>query len=404
MTRKLYYEDAYTHTFEAEIIEHAQVEGKAALVLNRTAFYPTGGGQPNDIGELGGIPVIDVVKRETDEAILHVLDCETPPACDTITGKVDWGQRFDHMQHHTGQHILSAAFEEVAGAGTVGFHLGDKSVTIDLDRTDIDDSEYEAAEEIANRVIFHNLPVRAWFPTEEELADITLRKEVDVTGRLRVVKIEGFDATTCGGTHVAHTGEIGQIKILKPERRGEKIRIEFRCGQRALYDYRQKNEMVNTLAAMLTVGGWELDKAVERLQDELKNLRSAHNKAHEALLQYESEAMLEAAARRGDLRVVRRTFITDAGYDTGDLNKLAAMLTAPGDVIALLGLAGDKAQLVLARSEDLPHNMVPALKRGLAQFDGRGGGRPGYASGGGASARPSQIEAALEAAEQALFE
>ncbi|MBN1285936.1 MAG: alanyl-tRNA editing protein [Anaerolineae bacterium] len=405
MTRKLYYEDAYIRTFEARVLELRRVDGKSAVVLDQTAFYPTGGGQPNDRGEINGIPVTDVVKQE-DEAILHVFDCEVSPARfgAPVTGKLDWQRRFDHMQHHTGQHILSAAFEEVAGARTVGFHLGVESVTIDLDKPHIKDADCEAAEEIANRVVFHNLPVRAWFPGDEELAEITLRKEPAVEGRLRVVRIEGFDAAACGGTHVCRTGEIGQIKVLKLERRGDKTRVEFRCGRRALHDYRQKNYAVNTLTAMLTVGAWELDAAVERLQEELKAARSAFNRAHGALLHYEGEAMLREAVRRGAVRVVRRVFTGDDGYDAGDLNKLAAQLAAAGDVVVLLGLAGAKAQLVLTRSEDLPHNVASALKRGLAVIDGRGGGRPGYAAGGGVSASPAQVEAALCAAEQALFE
>jgi alanyl-tRNA synthetase len=401
MTERLYYEDAYYQTFEAEVLAQRTHDGLPAVVLDRTAFYPTGGGQPNDLGKLGGARVADVVAAGED--VLHVLDGDPPAG--RVTGAIDWARRFDHMQHHTGQHILSAAFIDVAGAQTVGFHLGVESVTIDLDKPQIRDADLEAAEDLSNLMVWQNLPVRAWFPTEAELAALTVRKEIGDFDKVRIVQVGDFDATACGGTHVAHTGEVGIIKVLKLERRGEKTRVEFRCGGRALLDYRQKNASVNQLSAAFTVGAWEVTEAVDRLRDDFKEARSAFNRARGELLTHTGDAVLREAAERGGVRLVRRAFDAAAGYDAKDLSKLAGQLAqAPGTVV-LLGLAGEKAQLILARAEDLDHNMVPALKTALAVLDtARGGGRPGYASGGGVPASVAQIEAALDAAEQVVLE
>ena len=399
-TQRLYYQDPYIQVFEADVIERLTFEGRPAVVLDRTAFYPAGGGQPSDQGALDGAAVVEVAAREEDGAVIHVLAGEPPR--DHVAGQIDWARRFDHMQHHTGQHILSAAFVEVAAARTVGFHLSAGSVTIDLDKPHIAPATLDAAEDLANRIVAANLPVRAWFPTDAELAAIALRKEPTVTGKIRVVQIGDFDATACGGTHVARTGEVGIIKVLKLERRGEETRVEFRCGGRALLDYRQKNAMVNKLAAEFTVGGGEIDQAVARLKAEMKALRAELNQARAQQLKYEIMELRDGAREQGGVRIVVRAF---ENRDVKDLNRLAAELVAHPRTVALIGLAGDKAQLILARSDDLPHDLVPALKRALAVLgDGRGGGRPAYASGGGVSADRAQVEAALAEAERALAE
>ena len=397
--QRLYYQDAYIQTFEANVVERLTFAGRPAVVLDRTAFYPTGGGQPADRGTLNGVPVADVEARPEDGAVIHALAGALP--ADRVTGQIDWARRFDHMQHHTGQHILSAAFVQVAGAHTVGFHLGVESVTIDLDKPRIAPEMRDAVEDFANEVVTRDVPVRAWFPTEAELAGIDLRKEPAVAGKLRVVQVGDVDATACGGTHVARTGEVGIIKVLKLERRGDETRVEFRCGGRALLDYRQKNAMVNKLAAEFTVGGWEIDQAVARLRAELKAVRAELNQARAQQLAHEARALLEAAAEHNGVRVITRTY---AGWEARELNRLAAELAAHPRTVALLGLAGEKAQLVLARSDDLPHDLVAALRRALAVLGTeRGGGRPAYAAGGGVPADAPQVQAALAEAERVVI-
>jgi alanyl-tRNA synthetase len=268
MTERLYYNDSYTLTFDAQVVEQTTFKDRPAVVLDRTYFYPEGGGQPCDLGTLNGVRVVDVQIRESDRAVLHVL--EQPISAAQVAGKIDAERRADYMHHHSGQHILSQALLQAAEAETVSVHMSADTMTIDVKRINISPEEWQRVEALANRVVQENRPVRAIFPTAEELAELRIRKLPDVAGKVRIVDMGGFDFTACGGTHVAHTGEIGMIKVIRYERRGDTTRLEFKCSERALNDYRAKNDIVNRLAAQLTVGFWELPDAITRLQDESK--------------------------------------------------------------------------------------------------------------------------------------
>ena len=399
MTERLYYTDSYTTRFTARIVERTTCEGQAALVLDRTYFYPTSGGQPADRGTINGVDVLDVTVREADGAVLHVMAGDVP--ADTVEGVIDWQRRFDHMQHHTGQHILTQAFIQVAGAHTVGFHLGEESVTIDLDRTAIPADQVNAAEDLANQIVAHNLPVRAWFPAEAERANLPLRKVPDVNGKLRVVSIGDFDVTACGGTHVAQTGEIGLIKVIRTEKYKDMTRVEFRCGGRALADYRRKNAIIHRLMAALTTGADDLEDAITRLQDENRHLRGELRAARQELLNAEAAVLWQEAPESGGLRVIARAW---EGRDPQDIRPLASRLIQQPGTVVLLGVAGDRAQIVMARSEDLPGlDMVALLRRTMSTLTGnpderRGGGRPDFAQGGGISADAGQMQAALNEA------
>jgi alanyl-tRNA synthetase len=397
-TERLYYTDSYVTTFEADVIAQADYQGKPALVLNRTCFYPTSGGQPCDTGLLSGVPVIDVVLRESDGSVLHVLDGDLP--LQTVAGQINWARRFDHMRHHTGQHILSQAFVRLAGAATVGFHLSPDSVTIDLNKSSIDPALVDQAEDLANQVVAENRPVRVWFPSEEERDALALRKVPEIDGKFRVVDIDGFDVTACGGTHVAHTGEIGLIKVLRVDKRGDTVRVEFRCGERALLDYRQKNALLNQLAAELTTGYWEIPAVLEKLRDENKALRREARDLRAAVLDAESESLWASADRAAGYALIVRAF---ADRDPAEVRQLVqSLITRPATVV-LCGIAGDKAQLIAARSDDITLDMVPVLKRGLAVWGvDRGGGRPSLAQGGGVAASLVEVEKALVAAAQGL--
>ncbi|MCI0396910.1 MAG: alanyl-tRNA editing protein, partial [Chloroflexi bacterium] len=287
MTERLYYNDAYTTRFQAHVVERLTHQGRPAVVLDQTYFYPTSGGQPFDQGHLGGTPVIDVFVRDSDQAVIHVLGGEV--WVDEIAAEVAWARRFDHMQQHTGQHILSQAFIQAAGAETVSFHLGDESCTVDLHVNQLAAAQIEQAELLANQIIWENRPVRATMVSQEQAARLPLRKVPPLEGdKLRVVEIKNFDLTACGGTHVSHTGEIGMIKIVKLERRGAELRVEFKCGQRALHDYRLKNSIINRLAAELTTGYLELEPTVTRMRDELKELRRVLKQQQTQLLSLEA--------------------------------------------------------------------------------------------------------------------
>ncbi|MEW6364343.1 MAG: alanyl-tRNA editing protein, partial [Acidobacteriota bacterium] len=260
MTRRLYFEDPYCRGFTAHVIDRLVCDGRPAVVLDRTAFYPTGGGQPNDLGTLGSAAVIDVVEREEDSAVLHVLSAPVEP--DEVAGEIDWKRRFDMMQQHTGQHVVSQAFLRAAGCRTVGFHLTGEMLTIDLNNRDIAPDVADAAEDLANQVVFEDRAVVARFVAGSELDKLPLRKPPKVETNIRVVEVSEFDWSPCGGTHVARTGELGLIKILKLERRSDSMRVEFRCGRRALLDYRGKNRVLNQLAADLSVGYSEAGQAI----------------------------------------------------------------------------------------------------------------------------------------------
>jgi alanyl-tRNA synthetase len=398
-TQRLYYTDSYTTVFEANLIDVTTYNDLPVVVLDRSYFYPTSGGQPHDTGLLNGARVVEVVLREPDGVVLHVL--EDVPALDNklVSGQIDWGRRFDHMQHHTGQHILSAAFEKLADADTVGFHLSPDSVTIDLNKPDISPALLDAAEDLSNQIVADDRPVRAYFPSDEELSTLDLRKVPDVEGKFRVVDIAGFDVNACGGTHVARTGEIEIIKILRASRQGDTTRIEFRCGGRALLDYRQKHALLSQLSAELTTGYDQMPVALAKLREENKSLRKDVHTLQTIVLENEAELLWQAADRSSGYALIVHAF---ENRDVAEIRQLAQHLIAHPATIALCGVAGDKAQLIAARSEDLTPDMVAVLKRGLSVWGvERGGGRPAFAQGGGAAASLDQVRAALAAAVEA---
>jgi alanyl-tRNA synthetase len=340
-----------------------------------------------------------VFTREGDTAVVHVL--ANPVSAEQVNCHIDWSRRFDHMQQHTGQHILSRAFVVVADTNTVGFHLGTDTLTIDLNRAVLDDNITAQVEDLANQMIYEDHPISVRLVNPEDAEGIRMRKlpEHLHTDGLRVIDIDGFDVTACGGTHVARTGEIGIIKILRLEKRGDKTRVEFRCGGRALTDYRAKNALIYQLTSALTCGMDEVPQAVQRLQDNLKAIQSALKSATQQLLDYESARLLAEAAEFNGGKLVKVAF---ADRDAGEIRLLASKLAQTPGVIALLGATDERANLVFARSSDLSTDMNALLKQALALIEGgRGGGQPTLAQGSG-SASAEQLNAALDEAERLL--
>jgi alanyl-tRNA synthetase len=400
MARRLYYDDAYTTEFTAQVVERLNVGEQPAVILDTTYFYPTAGGQPHDKGTLGHAFVVDVQARDSDGAVVHVLDRELEG--DTVTGKIDWARRFDLMQNHSGQHILTQAFVQAAGARTVSFHLSDDSVTIDLDQLNIPADKVQEAEDLANRIVQENRPLRARLIDPNDAEGVRIRKipERMFTDGLRIIEVEGFDTTACGGTHVQNTGEIALIKVLRLEKRGDKTRVEFRCGGRALRDYREKNAIVNQLITDLTCSANEIAPIIGKLRDEQKAAQQALKAATTRLMEYEARELLDAAPGYNDLSVVTAVF---ENRDVNELRMLASALVKTDWTIALLGTAGDKAQVICARSANIPHDMNPLLKAALAVLNARGGGRPEMAQGGGVPASADQVNTALAAAKSLLL-
>ena len=274
-------------------------------------------------------------------------------------------------------------------------------MTIDVNRINLSPEAWQAVEALANQIVIEDRSVRSWFPEPDELTALALRKLPDVEGKVRVVDIGGFDITACGGTHVARSGEIGLIKIVRYERRNNTTRLEFKCGVRSLLDYRDKNDVINRLVSDLTVGYWELPDAIRRMQDESKTLRSELKAAREQLVEAEAASMGSATSTGSNgLRIVAQAF---ENRDVNNIRLLAQKLTMQPGTIALLGVAGEKAQLIFSRSDDLATDMAQLLKTALAVLGSdRGGGRPNLAQGGGIPATLDQLTAAIRQSAEAL--
>jgi alanyl-tRNA synthetase len=365
--------------------------------LDRTAFYPTSGGQPHDLGTLDGTAVKDVWDDEGE--VWHLL--EGPLEGEEVQGRVDWARRLDHMQQHTGQHLLSAAFVRVLDAPTVGFHLGTESSTIDLELPHLHEEAAHRVEDEVNRVIWENRPVIARFVGDEELASLNLRREPQVEGPIRVVSVEGYDASPCGGTHLTRTGAVGQIKITGLERYKGGTRVTFLCGQRALRDYRRALGLLQETAEALTVGQGEVPEAVARVQEEARETRRALHKAQETLREVEGEELWQRAPV---VDGVKRILAYWPGRSPDDLRAVASRLREHPSTLLLLATSGEGGvRIVCARSDDLEGVDAAAMIRDAAgALGGRGGGSPTLAQGGAPPASEEEVLAALNAAVPAL--
>lgn len=378
MTARLYYQEPYRITFDATVVASDTVDGKGQVLLDQTAFYPTSGGQPYDTGDLGGARVIEVIDRDDGE-VVHVLD--RPIARGTrVSGTIDWPRRFDHMQQHTGQHVLSAAFDRLFNARTESFHLGTASSTIDLAR-EVSASEIAAAEDEANRVVWEDRPVAIRFATAEEAARMPLRKEPARTGPVRLIDIQNYDLSACGGTHVSRTGAIGMIAIGSAEKFRGGTRVEFLCGGRALARFRSWRDAFAATQRILSVSPSELAAGVERLQSESKTLQRTIRGLQEQLAVHEAATLVARGERVGDHVLIVETL---DGWDAAGLKALAvaAAATEPRAAVALFS-ATSPALVVVAKGKDAGVDASAVLKSLVAKFGGKGGGKPDLAQGGG---------------------
>jgi alanyl-tRNA synthetase len=384
---RLYYTDSLLDRFDATVVESGTLaDGRPFVVLDRTAFYPTSGGQPHDLGHLAASAVVDVVDREEDGAVLHVLSDALTPGT-VVSGRVDITRRLDHIQQHSGQHLLSAAFIRACGAPTVSFHLGADSSTIDL-TADLDAEEIARAEELANQVVWENRPVHVRFASPEEAASLPLRKEPKRAGTLRLVDIRDWDLSACGGTHVSATGAIGPVLVAGWERYKGGTRVSFVCGGRAIRHARQLRDTTATAARQLSVLMSELPEAVARLQAEQKALRHDLRAATARIAGYEAAALAASAVDLGGTSVAAS--IVD-GYDGAGLKALAqAVATRPGHAAVLVS-SSRPTLVVVARAEGASVDAGAVVKALLTRFGGRGGGRPELAQAGGLDADPAAV-------------
>ena len=380
-TERLYYQDSHLIEFEACVIENTErVSGWTAITLDRTAFYPTGGGQPGDTGTLNGLRVVECID-DAQDGVLHVIQGRAPEVGTIVKGRIDWLRRLDHMQQHTGQHILSQAFVTLFNAPTRSFRVLDESCEIDVDLDNPTNETIERAVELANNVIWENRVITIRSVTSEEASELPLRKEPSREGDLRLIEIEGFDLTPCGGTHAYQTGEVGMIAVRSWERAKGLTRIEFVAGIRALADYRRANKSARAIAGLFSAGRDDIPELAARTIEENKQLHRRVRSLEEIAARVEAEELLARATAHDSMRIVSEVF---DNRDAESLKQLALSLITHSATIALLGSRdSDAARLVFARSADAPGDMNALMRDACILLEGRGGGKPDLAQGGG---------------------
>jgi alanyl-tRNA synthetase len=394
MTHRLYYTDPYKRAFDAAIVEVGRHDGRPAIRLDQTAFYPTSGGQPFDTGTLtlanGSVLHVVEVFDADDGSVVHVAGDAgaTVEPGQPAHGEIQWPRRFDHMQQHTGQHLLSAAFDRLFGARTVSFHLGSDACTIDLSR-ETSPQEIAAAEAEANRVVWEDRPIVIRFVTAEEAAHLPLRKEPAREGSLRLIDIDGFDLSACGGTHVERTGAVGIVAASAWERFKGGQRLEFVCGGRALARFQSLRDHLAAATRRLSVVPGELAPAIERLQGEAKDLKRAGAALQTDLARYRAQEMVATAEPVPSGIAACQVVDGDLPW----LKLLAAAFTSGPGRVAVLVSRETPPGVIVAASPDVGVQANKLLGDLLALFGGRGGGKADLAQGGGLSAPPEAVVA-----------
>lgn len=382
MTNRLYYDNPYVTQFDATVLACRPCGDSWEVLLDRSAFYPTSGGQPFDTGTLGGARVTDV--NVTDGEVWHTVD--SPLSVDAqVKGCIDWPRRFDHMQQHAADHMIASALHRLMGGVTIGLHISADVSTIDVampgGATHLTDEDIRRIEDDVNERIQRDVPIRCWFPEAAELAALPLRKAPTVTEHVRIVAIGEDEMVACGGTHPATAGQIGLVKILSATPARGKMRVAFLAGQRALADYRQARQSAQEAAKLLSSPVEKLPDSLRALQekllaaqDEIAGLRRAQ------LFARTDELLMEAQPLPDGSFLVAR--MVEANAST--LHEFAShLITTPGYVVLLGAKRGDTVQYVFGRADDVDVNMGALMRQAAALCGGKGGGRPDFAQGGG---------------------
>jgi alanyl-tRNA synthetase len=409
MTERLYYTDSSLLEFDATVTAVEEQGDEALVSLDRSAFYPTSGGQNFDVGEIFGIAngsrvrVIDVQEQEQTGDILHRIEC--PPGWlrpgVPVRGEVDAQRRLDHMQQHSGQHVLSAAFERLYGFPTVSFHMGDDYCSIDLATDKLTAQQVEAAERLANEVIAEDRPVEIRFATPDEARGMGVRKiPPAVREKLRLIDIRDFDLNACGGTHVRSTGQIGAILLRRLEKVKQGTRVEFVCGLRAVSTARRDFQTLTDAAAAFSTKIWEVPQQVRKSLDEIKTAQKTQHRLLEEVAELQASNLLQKAAaqpKSSDYKLVVEFF---ADRDLAFIKMLAQKLIRLDKTVALLACGGAQPSLVFAQTPGLPNDMGALMKDTLQKLGTRGGGTRDMAQGGAPDA--DRAEHALTEAATAI--
>lgn len=365
-TEKLYFEDAYLKEFTARVIGRETLDGHPVVILDRTAFYPESGGQPHDLGWLNGVPVIRV--EEDGEVILHFLEEEL--TSDEVRGLINWTRRFDHMQQHTGQHILSQSFYEIVKGETLSFHLGQDESSVEIGLPAIQDKTLGEVEELANRVVFSDLEVRSYFLPQEKIGMIPLRKPPKKSGLIRVVEVDGFDYSACGGTHCRRTGEVGLIKVIKQEKIRGNVRFYFVCGFRALREFEKRRAWLQNTARLFSAEEAEVFNCAEKTLNELKNLKKSQRKLEERISRYEAGEILQ----KNQEKIISQIFTEKSPEE---IKFLALNLVHQAEVMVVFGAFRERyLHLVIASSDSLKVDVREVIRVLQQEVDIKGGGSP----------------------------
>ena len=391
MTERLYYADSFLHEFEARVLAVAGEAGRVAVTLDRSAFYPASGGQVFDTGWLEIMPaasgtphlrVNEVVEDEKTGEVLHIVDGDTAvfQTGTQVRGVIDAERRRNHMQQHSGQHVLSAAFEKLYGFATVSFHMGDDSCTIDLAADSVSASQLQVAEKLANEAVAEDRSVEVRFATPDEARAMGVRKIPPAEReKLRLIDVADFDLNACGGTHVRSTGQIGAILMRKTEKVKQGVRVEFVCGLRAVSIARRDFETLTEAAALFSTHIWEVPQQIRKWQNEIKAAQKAQHRLLEEVAELQAERMLLSAEQRGPRKLVVQYL---ADRDLGFIKMLAQKLTKNDGMVALLACGGGQPSLVFAQTAGSACDMGALMKQTVQTLGTRGGGNRDMAQGG----------------------
>lgn len=398
-TERGYLADPFCLEFEAQVVgSRVLAEGRKGVVLSKTYFYPTGGGQEHDTGTLGPAVVTDVV-ADQEGNVIHIVDKEISG---TVVGRVDRDRRWDFMQHHSGQHLLTQACVRVLNSETVSAHISiDTPSTIDLQFVPVEEKDWNRVEEAANAVVFDDLAIKSYFVTREQISTIPLRRPPKVEENIRVVEIEGYDWSACGGTHCTRTGMIGPIKIVKTERMGDKLRVHFVAGRRAVRHYQECQSILARVSQLLSVGPDQVVATLERNLEQWRGAQKELEQTRTERLEREVRGLVEKADQVGGIRLVKALY---RGRTVQDLRTMMASLKNEPLVVAVFGsYDGQKLSLTVGSGKDTRIDAGTLIRKLLAEIGGRGGGDTRLAQGGG-TADEAQVSKILDSVSSSVIE
>ncbi|WP_422486297.1 alanyl-tRNA editing protein [Gudongella sp. DL1XJH-153] len=377
MTRKLYWENPYLHETESSITKKERKNGKTYITLDKTIFYPDmSGGQPGDIGSINDEMVIETVEENGN--LIHALKSDISGS--KVRLSIDSAHRFDMMQQHSGQHLLSGVLYTLLGGETISFHLGKEYSSVDVTLSDMSDEEASNAEALCNKIIQSNFQLKSYFVDQEKIKLLPVRKAPSVAHNIRMVEIDGFDYSACGGTHVNHTGELGLLKITKWEHYKGNLRIQFLAGQRAFLDYNSKFKSVRSIAGMLSSSDDGIEIKVEKLISEKSDLEKESRSRKDELITMKSSSLVSESEKFGDNRIIKRLY---EQYDFKELSQLGSHISNNYQrVIQIYGISNEGlGQFIISKSKDINMDLGEIYKQLSSEFRLKGGGNPNTVQG-----------------------